>query len=169
MRGIWACWACACLAGGCGGDARVELSAADALGAVAGQMERSIEEYHQEVSRFDDTRESAVVAAFVARVRKDSADEAAVDAHAADFEAALRRIRDDRETEWSRRNAALDNVGVLREVARGVQRLAIQSLGLQDELQRYLTGWIEARQRAKSQSTAGEPRTENPTLRVTRP
>ncbi|HOB76430.1 MAG TPA: hypothetical protein PKG54_18115 [Phycisphaerae bacterium] len=147
MRRTWACWACAWLAGGCGGDARVEFSAADVISAVAGQMERTVEEYHQEVSRFDDTRESTAVAAFVARVRQDSADEAAVEAHAADFESALRRIRQDRQTEWARRNAALENVDALREVSRGMRKLAIQSLGLQDELQRYLTGWIEAYQR----------------------
>lgn len=142
-----------CLLGGCGGDARVELSTADALQAVAGQMQRTIEEYHQEVSSYDDNRESAVVAAFITRVRKDSNAEAVVDGHATEFAAALRKIRTDRETEWSRRNAALENVGVLREMSRGVQRLAVQSLGLQDEFKRYLLSWIEARQ--KAQAAAG--------------
>jgi hypothetical protein len=151
MKRAAAIWVIACLAGGCGGDARVELSTADAIQAVAGQMERTIQEYHQEVSSYDDTRESSVVAAFVARVRQDAGDEAAVDAHAADFEAALHKIRGDRETEWLRRTAAMENVGVLREISRGVQKLAIQSLGLQDEIQRYLQGWIEAAQRAQTQ------------------
>lgn len=157
MRRAWMCWVFPCLAGGCGGDARVEFSTADALGAVAGQMELAIEEYHQEVSRFDDARESTVVAAFVDRVRRDVHDEAAVDGHAADFASALRKIRADRETEWARRNAAMDNVHVLREVSRGVRRLAVQSLGLQDELQRYLTSWIEARQRAQQRESAIPP------------
>jgi len=157
MKRTPACWAAVCLAGGCGGDARVELSAADALGAVAGQMERTIQEYHQEVSRYDDTRESSVVAAFVARVRTDAADDAAVEAHAADFETALRRIRADRDTEWNRRNAAVENVGVLREVSSGVRKLAIQSLGLQDEIRRYLTSWIEARQRKENGTLAASP------------
>lgn len=139
---------------GCGGDARVELSAADALQAVAGQMERTIQEYHQEVSNADDGRESAVVAAFVTRVRKDSADATAVDGHATEFAAALRKIRADRETEWSRRNAALDNVGVLREMSHGVQKLAIQSLGIQDEFKRYLLGWIEMRRKTQAGATA---------------
>ncbi len=145
-------WAILWLAGGCGGDARVELSAADAMQAVAGQMERTIHEYHQEVSSYDDARESSVVAAFVARVRKDAADDAAVDVHAADFQTALHKIRGDRETEWSRRTVAMENVGVLREMSRGVQKLAIQSLGLQDEMQQYLDGWIEAAHRAQSQT-----------------
>jgi hypothetical protein len=143
-----------CLSCGCGGDARVELSTADALQAVAGQMQRTIEEYHQEVSGYDDTRESAVVAAFVTRVRKNSSDEAAVDGHAAEFAAALRKIRGDRDTEWSRRNAALENVGVLREMSRGVQKLAVQSLGLHDEFKRYLLGWMEARQKAQAAANA---------------
>jgi hypothetical protein len=143
-----------CLLGGCGGDARVELSTADALQAVAGQMQRTIEEYHQEVSSFDDTRESAVVAAFITRVRKDANDEATVNGHATEFAAALRKIRTDRETEWSRRNAALDSVGVLREMSHGVQKLAVQSLGLQDEFKRYLLSWIEARQKAQAAATA---------------
>lgn len=135
------------LIGGCGGDARVELSAADALGATAEQMERTILEYHQEVTQYDDAREAAVAAAFVARVRKDADDESAVEAHAAAFEQALRKVRADRETEWTRRAAALDNVGVLREVSRGLRKTAIESLSLQDEMKRYLTGWIEARRR----------------------
>ncbi len=154
MRGgIW--WACVCLAGGtlavesgCGGDARMELSSADALGAVAGQMERTIREYHEEVSRFDDSRESGMVAAFVARVRRDATDEKALAAHAAEFEMALRKIRADRETEWSRRTAAMENVSVLREVSKGLQKLAIRSLDLRDQFRTYLEGWIEARDRA---------------------
>jgi hypothetical protein len=33
-------------------------------------------------------------------------------------------------------------------VSKGMQRLAIQSLGLRDEMRRYLEGWIAARRRA---------------------
>src|SRR5262249_39945417 len=130
---------------------RVELSAGDALNAVAGQMAGTIAEYHQEVSRFDDRREGDVVSAFVVRVRNNSSDEPTVNKHVADFEAALRKIRDDRETEWSRRTAAMDNVSVLREVSKGLQKLAIQSLSLQDEMRRYLGSWIEARQWADAE------------------
>ncbi len=156
-RGVWGVWAAIALAvGACGGDARVELSAADALSAVAGQMSNTIDEYHQEVSQHDDTRETSVVAAFVARVRSQPADEAAVDAHVVDFETALRKIRADRETEWARRAAAMDNVSLLREVGKGLQKIAIQSLSLQDEMRRYLEGWIQMRQRADQEiRTAG--------------
>lgn len=140
------------LLSGCGGDARVELSAADALTAVAGQMQGTIEEYHVEVTRSDDARESAAIAAFVERVKKDAGNDAALAAHASDFEAALVKVRGDREVEWSRRNAAVENVVVLRDVSRGLQKLAIQSLALDDELKRYLTGWISARQATSAAS-----------------
>lgn len=142
-------------AAGCGGDARVELSAADALQAIAVQMEMTVKEYHGEVSRYDDAREAAVVTAFVERVRRDVNDQVTVDGHAADFAKALARIRTDRETEWSRRAAAMENVAVLLEVSRGLQKLAISSLSLRDELQRYLEGWMAARGDAAKGSGAG--------------
>jgi len=144
---------------GCGGDAQLELAAADTLLAVADQMELTVGEYHDEVSRHDDSRESAVVSAFVARVRADVSDEAALDSHAADFAEALRRIRVDRRTEWARRSRAMDNVSVVREVARGLQRLAIESLTLKDEMRRYLSGWIETR-RAAAEGEKSEVRCE---------
>jgi hypothetical protein len=139
--------------GGCGGDARVEFSAADALDALAGSMNQTIQEYHQEVTSFDDTRESEVVAAFVTRVRRDAADEKSVEGHVASFESALRRLREDRDTEWTRRSAATDNVNALREVACGLQKLAIQSLSLQDEMRRYLQSWVDAKKRADTSAS----------------
>lgn len=135
---------------GCGGDARVELSAADAVTAVAGQMDGALAEYHKEVSRADDAREGEVVRAFVARVRADSADSEALDQHSEQFGSALARIRQDRETEWSRRSAVAENVQVLREIAKGLQRIGLQSLSLQDEMRRYLETWMQARQRAET-------------------
>jgi len=91
-----------------------------------------------------------VVSAFVARVQAAPDDPVAIDSHVADFKAALRKIRTDRVTEFTRHGAALDNVDVLRELARGLQQLAIESLTLQDEMRRYLTGWIETRRRASA-------------------
>lgn len=140
------------LTAGCGGDARMEMAAADALMTVAEQMEVTVDEYHQEVGQADDGREAKVIAAFVTRVRTASAsapaDDAVVDQHATEFATALAGIRADRETEWDRRNAALENVGVLREIAKGMRRLAVESLTLDDELRRYATSWIETRSRA---------------------
>ncbi|HOW17886.1 MAG TPA: hypothetical protein PLC79_02535 [Phycisphaerae bacterium] len=133
---------------GCGGDARVELSAADALSAVAGQMRVVFDEYHGEVEAHDDTRESAVVRAFVERVRRDSSDGAKLDQHASQFEAAMATIRADRRTEWQRRAAAETQVETILEVAKGLRRLGIESLSLQDEMRRYLVSWTESMRRA---------------------
>ena len=135
---------------GCGGDARVELSAADGIRAAADQMELTLREYYQEVSTYDDSREAAVVSAFVGRLKADRENDAAIDGHAAAFAEALVKIRRDREVEYARRAAAGDNVAVLRELARGLERLGIESLTLKDEVKRYLTGWLEVRRRAES-------------------
>jgi len=124
------------------------LTTADALNAVAGQMAGTIDEYHRDVSLQDDTRESAVVSAFIVRVRNNANNQPQIEKDASDFQASLHKIRQDRDTEWSRRTNAMDNVRVLREVSRGLQKLAIQSLSLQDEMRRYLSSWIDARQRA---------------------
>ncbi len=137
-------------AGGCGGDARVELSAADALAAVAERMDLVIAEYHADVRHYDDLRETEVVAAFIERVRRTAADETAVDRHAVQFKDALARIRTDRDTERTRRDTAHENVRALREVAGGLRRLAIESLTLDDEMRRYLSGWFDMRRAAQA-------------------
>jgi len=135
---------------GCGGDAGMELAASDALVAVADQMQVTMREYHEEVTRYDDTRESAAIAAFITRVQANPTDAEAMAADAGEFESALRKIRADRETEWERRAAVADNVAVLREVAGGLQKLAIESLSLRDEMRRYLESWIDMRRRTAS-------------------
>jgi len=140
---------------GCGGAARVELSAADALSAVAGQMRVAFDEYHGEVEAHDDTRESAVVRAFVDRVRRDSSDGAKLDQHASQFEAAMATIRADRRTEWRRRAAAETQVETILEVAKGLRRLGIESLSLQDEMRRYLLSWTESMRRADTAAVGG--------------
>ena len=104
------------------------------------------------MSQADASRESSIVAAFVGRVRQDAADDAALAGHVSDFEQALHKVRTDRETEWSRKTAAAENVSVLREIARGLQRLAIESLGVQDEVKRYLQNWIAAREQKSAKT-----------------
>lgn len=136
---------------GCGGDAGVELAAGDALVAVADQMQLTIEEYHRDVASHDDGREDATIAAFVARVQSDHQDTAAMQTHTRDFQAALRRIRGDREVEWRRRSAAMDNVTVVREMAGGLRKLALDSLSLRDEVRRYLDSWIANQRRAATE------------------
>jgi len=134
---------------GCGGDARLELAASDTLQAVADQMVTVIEEYHGELSRYDESRESAIVSALVNRIKADVDDASAIEDHVSQFKSALNKIREDRGVEWSRRWSAIENVRLLREVAGGLQKLAIESLTLQDEMRRYLDGWLEARREAK--------------------
>jgi hypothetical protein len=114
-------------------------------------MELALSEYHEEVSLADDTRESSVVSAFLARVIADKENDSVLESHAADLEAALHKIRVDREAEWGRRTAAMENVGVLREVAAGLQRLGVERMTLEDEARRYLSGWIERRRSASRQ------------------
>ncbi len=143
-------WAFALAVGGCGGDARVDLSAADGIRAAARQMELTLREYHDEVARYDTTREDAVIAAFVGRVRADHQDDAAMADHVSGFRSALDTIRKDRDTEYTRRAAASDNVAVLREMARGLERLGIESLALGDEMERYLTNWLDSRRQART-------------------
>lgn len=135
---------------GCGGDARLELAAADVLAATADRLEAVVGEYHAEVGAYDDARESAVADAFVARVKAGAADEQAVAEHTAQFRPALERIRQDRAVQWQRHTAATENVAAIREVADGLRRMGVESLTLSDEMRRYLSGWIEARNRAKT-------------------
>lgn len=152
--GALAAWPVMLWVVGCGGDARLDLAAADALTAAADRMEAAIGEYHAEMSQFDDSREEAVAEAFVARVKADAGDEQAIAAHWAEFRSALARIREDRAVERQRHAAAAENVAVVREVADGLRRMGIESLTLSDEMRRYLSGWIEARKQAVAAKAA---------------
>lgn len=157
MRQLWvrlvmvACWGSVMLAAvGCGGDARVELAAADALVAAADRMQAVLDEYHAEMAAYDDSREEAVTQAFIERVKAAPADEGATASHAAQFRSALSRIRADRSVQWRRHIAGVDNIEAMREVAGGLRRLGVESLTMQDDLRRYLNSWIEARNEAKA-------------------
>lgn len=153
-RGLRWGWVVLATAAGCGGDAGMELAAGDAALAIADQLQTAVGEYHTEVSRADDGREQALVAAFVQRVRTDHADEARLATHVSEFEAALGKVRQDREVEQQRRAAALDNVAALRELAGGMQKLALESLTLSDEMRRYLSGWVELRRQKAAGAAA---------------
>lgn len=138
---------------GCGGDARVSLSAADALTTVAAQVRTTLDEYQNEVRAYDDGRERAMVRAFVERVRRDATDDSTLDQHSAEFEAAMTKLRADRQTEWTRRTAAETHVDAILEIAAGLRRVAIESLTLQDEMRRYLYTWTQKQANA-GQGTA---------------
>ncbi len=136
-------WAIGLFITGCGGDARVELAAADSMNAVGDAFALAVTEYHEETVRSDDARERGAVRAFAERVRRDADDEAKTEAHEEALLAALARIRADRAAEWERFRTSLDNVVVLREAAAGLRRLAVESLSLEDETRRYFQGVLE--------------------------
>lgn len=134
------------LALGCSLDARVDLAAASAMDQLAVSMETVVREYHTEIERSDDATEEAVVDAFIGRVRRDVSDNALVDSHGEKFRMAMKRVRDDRAVEMARYHAALDNVGLVREVSRGLKRLAAESMSFEDDARRYLFSLLESAQ-----------------------
>lgn len=136
------------LQSGCGNHALLNIAAADSMEALAAQTRRALDEYRHDLDVADDAREAEVIAAFVRRVRTDAADDATVEAHGGAFRAALSRLRTDRETAWRRHSAASDNVARIEEIAGGLRRLAVQSMSLGDEWQRFVGNLIEARRRA---------------------
>ncbi len=135
-------------AGGCGGDARVELAAADVIDAAAAQLKVTLDEYTAELELADRRRRDGAVAAFVERLRRDIADDPATRAHTAAFSEALAALDQDRTTERRRHNAASANVGTLEEIAAGLRRVAISTLTIRDEIRRYLDSLVEARRTA---------------------
>ncbi len=146
------CLMAACVAG-CGGDARVELSAADSIDSLANALELAVREYHDDLAVNDDLRESAAIAAFVTRIQAATDDPAEQERHVADFTAALARVRQDRRVEWTRFTATGDNIDTLREIISGLRRLAIESLTLRDEARRYIFSLIEKHRSSRPSGT----------------
>ena len=138
---------------GCGGDARVELSASDSIESRADALELAVQEYHPDVAAGDDLRESAAIAAFVNRIRAAADNPAEQDRHVAAFTAALARTRQDRRVEWARFTATQDNLDTLREITGGLRRLAIESLTLSDEARRYIRALLDLRRSAPRTGT----------------
>ena len=130
---------------GCTGDARVELAAADAIDRLSQGIEAALQEYHDDLAEADSARERMAVGALVDRLLGGDANAVSedVDAHAADFLQAMERLHADREVAWRRYWASVDNVKTLQEVAQGLRRLAIDSLSLRDEANRYVQELIE--------------------------
>jgi len=143
------------LTSGCVSNAPMEMAAATALQCLADQMTVALGEYHQEVFEHDDFRESAVVSAFIDRVKNDIDNPPVVESHENDFRMALHKIRNDRQVEWSRHHAALSNVAIIKEVATGLQRTAVDSLSLQDEMRRYLNDWMNLKRKLNNESVTG--------------
>ena len=138
--------------GGCGGgDARVELAAADSMEALGASMAQTLAECHADLGRGDDDRQRAAIQAFIDRVRANIADETATEAHAEAFQKALEGLDADRRVAWERYTASLDNVATLREVAQGLRRLALNSMSLDDEVRRYFGEVMQRRKETKEQ------------------
>ena len=137
--------------GGCGGDARVELAAADSMDTLGASMAQTLAEYHADLARVDDERQRAAIRAFIDRVRADVSDEAATDAHADAFQKALERLDADRRTAWERYTASSDNVATLHEIAQDLRRLALNSMSLDDEVRRYFGDVMKRRKETKEQ------------------
>lgn len=153
----------AALGAGCrGGDALVEISAADALDAISAQTRLALDEFHADLGRADDAREAGIIAAFVRRARRDAVEDEKMAVHTRDFTAALGKLRADRETAWQRHFRAIDNVDRIDEVAGGLRRLARQSVSLSDEWDRYLGSLIEARRKARQPAPTPAPRGATP-------
>lgn len=146
---VAATWAC-----GCGGDARVELSAADSIESLADALELAVQEYHEDLTTSDDLRESAAIAAFVRRLRETADDPAEQDRHVATFTAALARVRQDQRVEWTRFSATQDNIDTLREITGGLRRLAVESLTLRDEARRYIYSLVDQWQSSRRSEIA---------------
>lgn len=147
MSGRWVSWLVVLAAAGsagCAGRARVELAAADALDALAVELGTALAEYQADLERADGRREGDLVAAFVARVQRDHADEAALAEHERAFVDALGRVRADRRVAWERYGAAQDNVAVAREVAGDLRGVALEGFALEEAARDYLNRLLEA-------------------------
>ncbi len=137
--------------GGCGGDARVELAAADSMETLGASMAQTLSEYHADLARVDDERQRAAIQAFIDRVRADVSDEAATGAHADGFQKALESLDADRRTAWERYTASSANVVTLHEIAQDLRRLALNSMSLDDEVRRYFGDVMRRREETKGQ------------------
>ena len=141
---------------GCGGDARVELAAADALEHITVQLRLAVQEYNAEIERSDAARREAALDAFVRRVRGADVAEEEVARHTEAFGEALALLAADQREEWRRYGVTLGNVEAVDEVARGLRQVGIETLSVQDDVRRYLGSLVEARRRAESDGQAGE-------------
>lgn len=145
---------------GCLGSARVELAAAEALDAVADEVQVALDEFHGDLQHADVDRESAVIDAFVARVRRDIADEELLQNHRNQFAQALARLQADQRTAWKRYDGARDNLDVTRSVARDLRRLALANLALEQDARQYLETLLDQRQAQRARRIDGHTHTE---------
>lgn len=125
---------------GCVGRARVEITAGQMLHEMAGQMQQVLDEYHADLAQSDDGREAAAVQALIARLNAAQGDAAEQEQHAATFEQALALIRADRAAAMKRYMAAIDNIELLDETGRDLQRLGMGRLRLSEQVDATFAG-----------------------------
>lgn len=135
---------------GCGGDARVELAAADSMDAIRAGLAQSLTEYHADLAALDEQRRAAATDALIDRLRSSLNDEAGMDAHAESFRQAMARLEADREAAWKRYAVSLDTVTLLGDIAADLRRLAADSMTVNDEAKRYFTDVVQQRRDLKA-------------------
>lgn len=149
------------LLSGCVASPHVPLSAADSMELVASTLETTVAEFGSDLDELDRQRRQAVIEAFITRVQQDHDDERALALHSGAFTGALDRIESDRRTTSDRKAAAVDNIELLREVAEGLRRSALQSMKLQDDALQYFTG-VLSRTSTQPQHSSGETNERQP-------
>ena len=124
---------------------------------LATSLATAIDEYRHDLEQLDDQRRKAVVDAFVIRVRNNAQDEDALAAHTAAFNIALDRMEADRRAASDRRQAAVENLETLQEIADGLRRLAIESMSLDNDARRFLeSALIQVRHAEQSEASPGQ-------------
>lgn len=139
---------------GCDASAGMELAASDLGDRIAENLSTAVDEYHAEVDAADDYKESAVASAFVARVLEHSGDAKALGDDQQKFLAAMQKVRRAREIEFERRAMTRESIGLIREMAGKLRKIATDSMSLSDEARRYVTGWIDQYQQVKQKKAA---------------
>ncbi len=133
----------AALASGCAIQARVQLSAAETLEALATQTSLAVNEYHLEIRESDRQRRLAAVDAFVARLTADRDDDIATAQHTEKLNQALDALRTDADVEYARHRAAEQNLRIIRETATGLRNLGLQSMKVSDTMRTFLTDRLD--------------------------
>lgn len=141
---------------GCAGHARVELAAADAVDSLAAETQKALDEFERDLSESDAARGRDITAAFVARTRRDHADDERMARNEAAFAAALDRLWADRQTAIRRHGRASANVGLLHETAAGLRRMGLDALRLEDDARRYFESLLEARAHAAAREAGAD-------------
>ncbi len=128
---------------GClGGDARVEIAAANLLEVANDSLAAALTEYHNEILAADAQKEHNAIRAFTNRLTANPEtppDEKTVNLHTRHFTEALSKLRADTKTEWNRHITLMGNLRILQDAATTMRQLAIDSLSLEDETKRYLS------------------------------